>query len=90
MCRFVAKNLVARGLAKQCLVSVAYAIGKAEPLMVEAIDERGKSLAHLVKREFDFKPQAVIERLDLLRPIYRQTAAYGHFGKPGLPWEEIA
>lgn len=89
MCRFVAKQLVARGLAKQCLVSVAYAIGKSEPLMVEAIDERGHSLVRLVKKEFDFRPQAIIERLALRRPIYRGTAAYGHFGKAGLPWEEI-
>ena len=58
MCRFVAKNLVANGFAKQCLVSVAYAIGKAEPLMVEAIDENGESLADLVKSKFDFRPNA--------------------------------
>ncbi len=88
MCRFVAKNLVAQGYAKQCLVSVAYAIGHAEPLMVEAVDENGKSLAPLLAK-FDFRPQAIIERLGLRRPIYRQTAAYGHFGKAGLPWEEV-
>lgn len=89
MCRFVAKNLVDKGLANNCLVSVAYAIGRAEPLMVEALDENGKSLAGIVKNEFDFKPLAIIERLNLRRPIYRNTAAYGHFGKEGLPWEEI-
>lgn len=89
MCRFVAKNVVAQGLAKECLVSVAYAIGKPEPLMVEALDENGKSLADYVNQNFDFKPKAIIERLDLRRPIYIQTAAYGHFGKEGLPWEEI-
>lgn len=88
MCRFVAKNLVAHGYAKQCLVSVAYAIGRAEPLMVEAVDENGASLAPLLS-QFDFRPQAIIERLGLRRPIFRQTAAYGHFGKVGLPWEEI-
>lgn len=88
MCRFVAKNLVARGLAKRCLVSVAYAIGRAEPLMVEAQDENGRSISG-VREEFDFRPRAIIERLGLLRPIYKQTAAYGHFGKSGLPWEEI-
>lgn len=89
MCRFVAKNLVANKLAKKCLVSVAYAIGRAEPLMVEAVNEKGESLAHIVKEKFDFRPLAIIERLKLRRPIYRQTAAYGHFGKDGLPWEEI-
>lgn len=89
MARFVAKNLVANGLAKKCLVSVAYAIGRAEPLMVEAINENGKSLAKEAKKNFDFRPRAIIERLGLTRPIFFQTAAYGHFGKAGLPWEEI-
>ena len=89
MCRFVAKNLVANGFAKKCLVSVAYAIGKAEPLMIEALNEKEESLAELVKKNFDFRPQAIIERLDLRKPIYLQTAVYGHFGKPGLPWEQI-
>ena len=89
MCRFVAKNLVANGFAKQCLVSVAYAIGKAEPLMVEALNEKGENLAEVIKRNFDFKPLAIIEKLNLRQPIYLQTAAYGHFGKPNLPWEQI-
>ncbi len=89
MCRFVAKNLVAQGHAKKCLVSVAYAIGRAEPLMVEAINDKGESLADLVKKEYDFRPAAIIERLNLRQPIFQQTAAYGHFGRPGLPWEEI-
>jgi S-adenosylmethionine synthetase len=89
MARFAAKNIVANKLAKTCLVSVAYAIGRAEPLMVEAIDEKGKSLGKIVREKFDFKPKSIIEALDLRRPIYRQTAAYGHFGKKGLPWEKI-
>lgn len=89
MCRFVAKNLVANGLAKKALVSVSYAIGRAEPLMVEAINEKGESLTDLVGSKFDFRPLAIIERLDLRRPIYQQTASYGHFGKAGLPWEEL-
>jgi len=89
MARFVAKNLVANGYAKQCLVSVAYAIGRAEPLMVEAINEKGESLSEIAKSKFDFKPKAIIERLDLRRPIYQQTAAYGHFGRENLPWEKI-
>ncbi|OHA64741.1 MAG: methionine adenosyltransferase [Candidatus Wildermuthbacteria bacterium RIFCSPHIGHO2_02_FULL_49_9] len=89
MCRFAAKNLVVNGYAKQCLVSVAYAIGRAEPLMVAAANERGEDLSGLVREKFDFKPSAIIERLGLRKPIFRQTAAYGHFGRPNLPWEEL-
>lgn len=89
MARFVAKNLVANGYATQCMVSTAYAIGKVEPLMLEAINENGESLSKLVREKFDFRPLSIIERLGLRRPIYQQTAAYGHFGKNGLPWEEI-
>ncbi|MDP2704358.1 MAG: methionine adenosyltransferase [bacterium] len=89
MCRFVAKNLVAKGVAKNLLVSVAYAIGRAEPLMIEALNEKGESIANEVKNKYDFRPKAIIERLNLQTPIYKQTAAYGHFGKPGLPWEEV-
>jgi S-adenosylmethionine synthetase len=89
MARFVAKNLVANGLAKECLVSVAYAIGKAEPLMVEAINEKGESLADIAISKFDFRPHAIIEKLNLRQPIYLKTAAYGHFGKDNMPWEKI-
>ena len=89
MARYAAKNLVANGFARKCLVSVAYAIGKAEPLMVEAADENGKSISRYLGRKFDFSPRAIIEQLQLKRPLYLKTAAYGHFGKNGLPWEEI-
>ncbi|OGL86044.1 methionine adenosyltransferase [Candidatus Uhrbacteria bacterium RIFCSPLOWO2_02_FULL_48_12] len=89
MARFAAKNVVANGLAKECLVSVAYAIGRAEPLMLEAVNETGGNITNVVAKNFDFRPQAIIERLDLRRPIYQQTAAYGHFGRANLPWEEI-
>ncbi|MDZ4226085.1 MAG: methionine adenosyltransferase, partial [Patescibacteria group bacterium] len=89
MARFAAKNLVANGHAKKALVSVAYAIGRAEPLMVEAFDDTGKNLSDIVIKNFDFRPQAIIERLALRRPIFRETAAYGHFGVAGRPWEEI-
>lgn len=88
MARFVAKNIVVQGHAKKCLVSVAYAIGRAEPLMVEAINEKGESLKDIIGK-FDFKPLSIIEKLNLKTPIYSKTAAYGHFGKEGLPWEEI-
>lgn len=89
MCRFVAKNIVANKLAKSCLVSVAYAIGRAEPLMIEALNEKGKSIVKFITKKFDFRPLAIIERLDLRRPIYQETAAYGHFGRANFPWEEI-
>ncbi|HBR71975.1 MAG TPA: methionine adenosyltransferase [Candidatus Moranbacteria bacterium] len=89
MARFVAKQMVAKGYAKECLVSVAYAIGKAEPLMVEALNEKGESLSKIVKKSFDFRPQAIIETLNLRLPIFQDTAAYGHFGKENLPWERI-
>ena len=89
MARYAAKNLVANGFAKEALVSVSYAIGKAEPLMVSGVDENGNDLSNLVRGRFDFRPKAIIQKLGLRRPIYRQTATYGHFGKPGLPWEEI-
>ncbi len=89
MARFAAKNLVANGHAKKAFVSVAYAIGMAEPLMVEAVNEKGRSLAPILKKHFDFRPRAIIERLGLRRPIFQQTASYGHFGKKGLPWEDV-
>jgi S-adenosylmethionine synthetase len=89
MCRFVAKNLVANGYAKKALVSVAYAIGRVEPVMVEAYDDEGKNLSDIVNKNFDFRPQAIIERLGLRKPVFRDTAAYGHFGVAGRSWEEI-
>lgn len=89
MARFVAKNIVAHGLAKSCLVSVAYAIGRAEPVMVEAVNEKGERIDPKILQTFDFRPKAIIERLGLRRPIFKQTAAYGHFGNPAFPWEEV-
>jgi S-adenosylmethionine synthetase len=89
MARFAAKNIVANGYAKNCLISVAYAIGRAEPLMLSARSSDGKDLAEIVKKNFDFRPKAIIERLNLRRPLYLQTASYGHFGREGMPWEEM-
>ncbi len=94
MARYVAKNIVAAGLADKCEVQVAYAIGVAEPVSV-MINTFGtgkissNSIAQLAREEFDLRPRAIIEALDLLRPIYRQTAAYGHFGRqlPEFTWE---
>jgi S-adenosylmethionine synthetase len=89
MARFVAKQMVANNYAKECLVSVAYAIGKVEPLMIEAINEEGEDLSKIVKDNFDFSPQAIIKKLDLRSPIFQGTASYGHFGKENFPWEKI-
>lgn len=89
MARFAAKSLVASGYGKEVLVSVAYAIGMAEPLMIEAVNELGVDLSEIVKKNFDFRPLSIIEKLGLRNPIFRQTATYGHFGKDSLPWEKI-
>ncbi|RJF71110.1 methionine adenosyltransferase [Deinococcus cavernae] len=92
--RYIAKNLVAAGLAKRALVEVAYAIGRANPVSLR-VDTYGtgtvsdEKLAELVTQHFDARPQAIIAELDLRRPIYAQTAAYGHFGRPEFPWEQI-
>jgi len=94
MARYVAKNVVAAGLAHRCELQVAYAIGVAHPLAVN-VDTFGtgrvpdERLAALIGEHFDLRPGAIIETLDLRRPIYRQTAAYGHFGRSDLdlPWE---
>lgn len=92
MCRWVAKNIVAAGLAKRCELQVAYAIGEPEPTSIRAetfgtgtvSDEK---IIEAVKKVFSFKPAEIIRQLDLLRPIYAGTVNYGHFGKSGLPWE---
>lgn len=93
MARYIAKNLVAAGLCAKCQVTLAYAIGKAEPVMVE-VDTFGTGtvcaddcLAEAVKLVFGLTPAEIISQLDLLTPRYTQTAAYGHFGKPEFPWE---
>jgi S-adenosylmethionine synthetase len=89
-CRYVARQVVKEGLAKRAEVQVAYAIGVAQPISVK-VDTFGtgdeRRAAEFVRSTFDFRPGAIIETLDLLRPIYRSTTNYGHFGKPDLPWE---
>jgi S-adenosylmethionine synthetase len=95
MCRYIAKNIIAAGLAERCEVQVAYAIGVAEPvsLMVSTF-ETGKipeeQIENLVRKHFDMKPSAIISYLKLKSPIYRKTAAYGHFGRddPEFTWEK--
>ena len=94
MARYVAKNVVAAGLAEKCEVQIAYAIGVAEPVsvMINAFGTgviASDQIARIVREEFDLRPAGIIETLDLLRPIYRPTAAYGHFGRelPNFTWE---
>jgi len=90
----VAKNIVAAGLAESCEIQLAYAIGVAHPVSV-MVDTFGTGvvadsrIVELVNKHFDLRPAAIIRDLDLLRPIYRQVAAYGHLGRPDLdlPWE---
>lgn len=88
MARLAAKSLVFSGLATNALVSVGYTFGKAEPIMIEARGGDGTDLTDIVKEHFDFRPEAIVERLNLARPIFRGTACYGHFGRIGYPWEE--
>ena len=95
MARYVAKNVVAAGLAKRCQIELAYAIGVAHPVSV-LVETYGTGkmddlrLSEIVRECFDLRPAAIISALDLRRPIYQQTAAYGHFGRPDLdlPWEK--
>lgn len=92
-CRYIAKNLVAAGLADEVEIQVAYAIGVANPVSV-FVDTRGtgklddERLAEIVKAEFDLRPYAIIRTLDLRKPVYKKTAAYGHFGYKGFAWEQ--
>jgi len=94
MCRYIAKNMVAAGLAEKCEIQIAYTIGRAEPVSVLVRDYGtgilpSKDLTQIVKKTFDLRPAAVIERLDLIRPIYTKTTNYGHFGReiPEFTWE---
>jgi S-adenosylmethionine synthetase len=92
--RWVAKNLVAANVADRCEVQLSYAIGVAQPLSVR-VDTFGtgkhseQRIAEVVRELFDLRPRAIIERLDLLKPIYKKTARYGHFGRPDFSWEKL-
>ncbi len=92
--RYVAKNMVAAGFATRMQIQIAYAIGIAEPVSI-CVDTFGTSkyseeeLIKIIKKHFDLTPKGIIEMLDLRRPIYRLTSNYGHFGRAGLPWEEL-
>ncbi len=93
--RYVAKNIVAAGLAKRCEIQLSYAIGVAQPTSV-MVDTFGtgklddQKLVEIIREKFDLRPAGIIKMLDLRRPIYKQTAAYGHFGRNelNLPWEQ--
>jgi S-adenosylmethionine synthetase len=93
MARYAAKNVVAAGLADRCEIQLAYAIGVADPVSI-LIETFGTGqvpedeIADLVREHFDFTPSGIINELDLMRPIYRETARNGHFGHPGFPWEK--
>ncbi|MEK7765203.1 MAG: methionine adenosyltransferase domain-containing protein, partial [bacterium] len=95
MARYIAKNIVSAGLAERCTVQLAYAIGVAEPVSV-MVDTDGTStvsedkLTEIVRKNFSLTPKGIIDSLNLRQPIYRQTAAYGHFGRtePGFTWEK--
>ena len=93
MARYICKNVVKAGLADECQIQLAYAIGVANPVSV-LVNTFGtgkladKQLEEIIVKEFDMRPAAIIEQLDLTKPVYRQTASYGHFGKDGLSWEK--
>src|SRR5688572_29823145 len=96
MARYVAKNVVAAGLADACEIQLAYVIGVAEPVSLrvraEAWDRDGVPdavLERAIRKVFRLTPRGIIEDLRLLQPIYRDTAARGHLGRPGLPWEAV-
>ena len=94
--RYVAKNIVAAGIAKKCEIQLSYAIGVAQPTSV-MVDTFGTGkiaddkLVEIIRENFDLRPAGIIKMLDLRRPIYKQTAAYGHFGRNDLdlPWEKL-
>ncbi len=93
MGRYVAKNIVASGLADKCMLQLGYAIGYPQPVSI-MVDTYGtgkvseQRLVELVRKHFDLSPKGIIKTLDLLKPVYRKTAAYGHFGRPGFTWEK--
>ena len=94
MLRYIAKNIVAAGIAKECHLEVAYAIGVARPVSL-FVDTKGTGviaddkIAEIIGKEFDLRPYSIIKTLDLRKPIYKATASYGHFGRSEFPWEKL-
>lgn len=92
MARFAAKNVVNNGFAARCLISVAYVFGEAKPVMIEVDvgnDGARENLSRFIREKFDFRPDAIAERLGLRSTTYRPTATYGHFSDPSYPWEQL-
>lgn len=89
MARYVAKNLVAEGVAGNVFVTAGYTIGSGDPIFVQATSGTGQDLSKLVRERYDFRPEAIVERLQLQQPLYRSISTYGQFGREGMPWEEI-
>jgi S-adenosylmethionine synthetase len=93
MARYITKNIVAAGIAHKCLIQLSYVIGKAEPLSI-FVDTMGtgkiseEKIVELIRKNFDLTPAGIIKKLDLRKPVFRQTAAYGHFGNPAFAWEK--
>ena len=93
MARYITKNIVAAGIASKCLIQLSYVIGKAEPLSI-FVDTVGtgkiseQKIVELIRKNFDLTPAGIIKKLDLRKPVFRQTAAYGHFGNPAFAWEK--
>ncbi len=94
MARYICKNIVAAGLAKECTLEIAYAIGVAKPVSL-FVNTKGtgklpdEKIADIIEKEFDLRPYSIIKTLDLRKPIYKATAAYGHFGRPEFSWERL-
>ena len=94
MARYICKNVVAAGLAEKIQIQISYAIGRSKPVSVD-VDTYGTgvvsdvALSQIINDEFDLRPRAIIDKFNLQRPIYLQTASYGHFGREGFPWEEL-
>lgn len=92
--RHLAKNIVAAGIARECTIQLSYAIGVAQPISIN-VNTHGTSkisshaIAHFINKNIDLTPKGIIERLDLRKPVFRDTAAYGHFGRPGFSWEKL-
>jgi S-adenosylmethionine synthetase len=93
MARYIAKNIVAADIAKKCTIQLSYAIGIAEPLSIfldfhNTGKENEEIIKSRIKKNFDLTPKGIIEKLDLYKPIYQQTATYGHFGREIFTWEK--
>jgi len=92
MTRYVAKNIVANELANECLISVAYSFGKEQPVMLTVqtgTEKSDQQILNLIQQKFDFRPNAIIELLNLRKTSYKPTATYGHFTSNDYPWEKL-